>query len=76
MLPVSILNKNPIVVFGAGAYGTALALNFHLSKKNVVLLPGRLDEVDDLIASKKKQSLLAWGLFRKFTNSSRLQCTL
>ncbi len=58
MLPVSILNKNPIVVFGAGAYGTALALNFHLSKKNVVLLPGRLDEVDDLIASKKNKAYL------------------
>ena len=49
-----MLNQNPIVVFGAGSYGTALALNFHLSKKNVVLLPGRKHEADKLISSKKK----------------------
>lgn len=55
---MSILNKKPIVVFGAGAYGTALALNFHLSGKNVILLPGRVHEANDLIASKKNDVYL------------------
>lgn len=53
-----MLNQNPIVVFGAGSYGTALALNFHLSKKNVVLLPGRKHEADKLISSKKNDDYL------------------
>ena len=55
---MSILNKKPIVVFGSGAYGTALALNFHLSQKNVVLLPSRLEDAHALIASKKNDAYL------------------
>ena len=58
MLSVSILNKKPIVVFGAGAYGTALALNFHLSQKNVVLLPGRAHEANDLMTSTQNDAYL------------------
>lgn len=55
---MSILSKKPIVVFGSGAYGTALALNFHLSQKKVVLLPSRLEDAHALIESKKNDAYL------------------
>ena len=55
---MSILNKKPIVIFGSGAYGTALALNFHLSQKNVVLLPSRLEDAHILNASQKNDAYL------------------
>jgi glycerol-3-phosphate dehydrogenase (NAD(P)+) len=55
---LSIFNKKPIVVFGSGSYGTALALNFYLSQKNVVLLPSRLEDAQALIASQKNNAYL------------------
>lgn len=55
---MSILNKKPIVIFGSGAYGTALALNFHLSQKNVVLLPSRLEDAHILSVSQKNDAYL------------------